>query len=235
LRLDVQNRNINKVNKPERGSHNHPKNKQQDPKTAECKSAKKEIADKSSNSLLNVCDKDEQFDVNKSGEEEQVSNLNSTLTAIGNSSENKSDVVESPSVEPESRHKYTYANKVKEGNKIRVKPLFGSKTSNSNQSTLKVVDTKRWIFISRVQPGTSEDDVITYLENAGIVNSVCTKLKTSYDTYASFKVGVPESEFDKVFCAEFWPNGTLFRIFNLKKITVFHSRTFLANLKSQAK
>jgi len=126
-------------------------------------------------------------------------------------------------------HKQLYANKVKYGRKNQ-QLMIGTKSIDTDSCCLKAVDNKKWLFVSRIQPGTSDSDVVTYLNKAGIKQATCTKLKTSFDTYNAFKVGISESDFDVVFCNDFWPRGSLVRVFNQNRRTVYQNRAFLATV-----
>mgnify|MGYP003623439250 FL=1 len=54
----------------------------------------------------------------------------------------------------------------------------------------------------------SATDLTHHLEERNVKPIQVTKLKTKYDTYASFHVEFLEEQFDEVFRAESWPEGS---------------------------
>ena len=50
-------------------------------------------------------------------------------------------------------------------------------------------------------------DVIEYLKEYKDVNYDVEKLKTKYDGYSSFKIGIPISCTDDIYSSDFWPCG----------------------------
>ncbi|KAG8260081.1 hypothetical protein J6590_104867 [Homalodisca vitripennis] len=72
---------------------------------------------------------------------------------------------------------------------------------------LKFVDRKVFMFVSRVSPEISENDFKLFLNDTRKCdNVVVKKLESKYPSeYSSFKVGISESDCDKVFQPDFWP------------------------------
>jgi hypothetical protein len=127
----------------------------------------------------------------------------------------------------------TYARKVKEGKtKInnQTKPLIGTKGLDKSTG-LKTVSRKSWLFISRLDPSVTEQEVKSYVEDCDVRNCEIVELKPKYNSYKSFKLGIPQEYWSKVFNSEFWPSGTLVREFTppinryIHKPKVFLSRT----------
>lgn len=129
--------------------------------------------------------------------------------------------------------KIPYADKVKFGKPKRSQVVIGSKsTEQSNSTALKSVGKLSWIFVSRLSPDVSKEAVSQYLTENGIAKSECEPIKTRFNHYASFKVGVSECYLEKVMNSEFWIEGTLVRKFIPKKVDgPLKTRVFLA--KSQ--
>ena len=69
------------------------------------------------------------------------------------------------------------------------------------------------VFVSRLSPETTRHDMEDYIRDVHHMSSTCNKLKTKYDSYASFKVEVRcESIAD--FCSpEKWPARAYIRKF----------------------
>ena len=85
-----------------------------------------------------------------------------------------------------------------------------------NSGSLRTVappERRRNIFISRLHPDTTEADIITAVESKTGINIVCSKLKTRFDSYASFCVGASADSFESLMNPEVWDEGVLFKPF----------------------
>jgi hypothetical protein len=108
----------------------------------------------------------------------------------------------------------SYASKFKKGiSKSKpavnsVKPLIGTK-KDSSASNLKSVGNVKWLFISRLSTDVVVDDLVSYMKDAGITRTECIELQPKYNTYKSFKIGLSSIDFERAFCAGFWPEGSL--------------------------
>jgi len=65
--------------------------------------------------------------------------------------------------------------------------LIGTKDVSGEQQTLKTVDKKVWLFLSRIHPDVTKDNVSKYISDCGISNPEVEKWDTRFNTYASFK------------------------------------------------
>lgn len=66
------------------------------------------------------------------------------------------------------------------------------------------------LFVSRLQPGTTERDIINSINEQININSFkCTQLKTKFDSYTSFHIAVEEKDFPVINNIEIWPLGCL--------------------------
>ncbi|KAG0411753.1 hypothetical protein HPB47_011115 [Ixodes persulcatus] len=73
---------------------------------------------------------------------------------------------------------------------------------------------KKTLFVSRLHPDTSSDDITNLL--SGVVTDkelTCTRLKSKYSSYASFHISVSAVNFDRINDPSVWPEGCLFRLF----------------------
>lgn len=105
------------------------------------------------------------------------------------------------------------------------KPVIGTKV---NESMLLTVEKKVVLFVSRLDPTVSKEQVIEYFKQANILSVECERLTSRYDSYSSFKIALPACHSDKVLNAEFWPIGTLVKRFIQKRKDSFvNSRVFL--------
>ncbi|PNF20526.1 hypothetical protein B7P43_G05329, partial [Cryptotermes secundus] len=65
-------------------------------------------------------------------------------------------------------------------------------------------------FVSRFSPEVTADDVHKSLkEQLSLKNLVCTRLRTKFNTYASFHITVTEEEFSLINDVGVWPSGCL--------------------------
>lgn len=95
---------------------------------------------------------------------------------------------------------------------LRTRPksnfLLGKGTGN-NVKNLKSVEKYVSLFVSRLDPEVTEDDITEYLKNSKNVNYTVEKLNAKHPTYSSFKVGIPASLEQEIFNESFWPTGAL--------------------------
>ena len=69
------------------------------------------------------------------------------------------------------------------------------------------------LFVSRLLPDTTEKDMSTYLKEEVGVDAKCIKLKTKFDTYASFKIEINCEPSLDVYSPDIWPKGLLVKRF----------------------
>lgn len=89
--------------------------------------------------------------------------------------------------------------------------IIGSNTARND--SLKSACRRSQLFVSRVSPDKSCEDVLAYLSGKGIEDRECFDLPSRFKTYKSFKVSVPENLESVVLEPEFWPAGLLVRPF----------------------
>lgn len=96
------------------------------------------------------------------------------------------------------------------------KPLIG--TSNKT-SSIKATSHRKLltVFVSRLEPNTCEDDIKNYVRNnLKLETSQIEKLKTKFNTYASFAVKVYVTNPSVIFDTDSWPEGVYVRKFYSK-------------------
>ncbi|KAG0420861.1 hypothetical protein HPB47_003226 [Ixodes persulcatus] len=71
----------------------------------------------------------------------------------------------------------------------------------------------RALFVTKLAPDTICDDVSSHLSSVGIDKVECRRLKTRFDTYASFHVAVAAEDFAKIADPAVWPKSCLFKPF----------------------
>ena len=71
------------------------------------------------------------------------------------------------------------------------------------------------VFVSRLNPDTSESDMTYFvkLQFPQATNVTCTKLKTKFDSYSSFRIMLNGINFKDSLNPESWPNGVLIKRF----------------------
>ena len=102
--------------------------------------------------------------------------------------------------------------------------IIGKKSSH-----LKSVSKFSWIFVSRFSTEVTITDIQEYLKNSGVQQFDCSELIMKYNTYKSFKIGVPLTILPNVLNSDFWPVGILVKKFYFpsNNDNVAHSKGFL--------
>ena len=79
---------------------------------------------------------------------------------------------------------------------------------------LKTVDGRFvCVFVSRLSPSVTEEEVIRYVKSVHNLTAKCVKLNTRYDNYTSFKVEANCKSVDEFYAPENWPAGVYVRKF----------------------
>lgn len=90
------------------------------------------------------------------------------------------------------------------------KTVIGRKTEDA---TLKAVDPRSWIFLSRLDPSTTEADVKGYVEGNGISVYECVKLDIRSNNIAAFKILVNRGQEGLLLSEDLWPVNTIVRYY----------------------
>lgn len=108
---------------------------------------------------------------------------------------------------------------VTQGNDIScsISSLPPQNTGNNNLHGLVVVPPRRTVFISRLSPHTSVEEIGNYIKSIRPdIGEVISVFKFNYSQprdISSFKIIVPGEFFDNVVSSAFWPDGVLVREF----------------------
>ncbi len=102
-----------------------------------------------------------------------------------------------------------------------VRPAKQSKsfvTGSRVSSNIKVVPgagvPTRTIFVSRVCPDTSVADVRELLKKeAGVFDHIISRVKSKYDSYASFHVQIVAAKMESLLSPDLWPSGACISVF----------------------
>lgn len=71
----------------------------------------------------------------------------------------------------------------------------------------------RAIFVTKLRPCTTSAQVAAHLSSVGAVPTLCKRLKTKHDSYASFYIAVDNVCFDRLRDPALWPRHCLFKPF----------------------
>lgn len=98
------------------------------------------------------------------------------------------------------------------------KPSHRSNIGKLVNTGLKTITRKELpaeVFISRLDPATSAEDINTFVQSqfSKATEIVCTKLAAKYDSYSSFKVTMKGVGFKESLNANHWPSGILLKRF----------------------
>lgn len=110
----------------------------------------------------------------------------------------------------------------------RQKTIIGQ---NETTTKLRAVEPLSWIFISRLEPETTVEDITSYLNDYDIKISKCMKLKTYSEEISAFKIAVTQSDEDLVFSSNIWPKKTIIRPYDPNRLRNFQ-RSPPASLKN---
>lgn len=92
--------------------------------------------------------------------------------------------------------------------KRRTKTVVGNRTEVCN---LRAIEANSWIFVSRLHPSTTEEDIKEYAEQNNITISDCVKLEIRSKNISAFKIAVPRSLQQRVLSEDAWPMNAIVR------------------------
>lgn len=87
--------------------------------------------------------------------------------------------------------------------------IVGKRTTDVGKLT--AVEARSWIFLSRLHPSTTVEDVKEYAKNNGVTVLDCEQLEIRSHDISAFKMSVPKNLEAKVFSENTWPNNTIVR------------------------
>ena len=86
--------------------------------------------------------------------------------------------------------------------------IIGNKDVINNEVGLKVAPKKAFLYVSRLQPGTAEQDVTNFLKPK-FPEAECKALESKFPQhYTSFKVTIDLMNLERAMCSAIWPCGT---------------------------
>ena len=78
---------------------------------------------------------------------------------------------------------------------------------------LKAAESSVWIYVGRLDPETTKEDIQEYLLENGIAGRTSCTMVSNTDTSRAYKIGIPLREKDKVYDESFWPTNVTCRPF----------------------
>ncbi|CAN7993196.1 unnamed protein product, partial [Ixodes hexagonus] len=98
----------------------------------------------------------------------------------------------------------------------RPKTVVSASVGASSSSQLSVVvaaSRPRAIFVTKLAPSTTSSDMFQHLASVDAAPIRCRRLKTRYDSYASFHVAVDDATYEKLRDPSLWPKSCLYKPF----------------------
>lgn len=93
----------------------------------------------------------------------------------------------------------------------------GTLTGTLVDSSFASAEIRKWLYVGRCAPETSAEDVVNHVSGTlGVFDVKCDIIRQDGDTI-SFRVGVKESQFDRLFRPTAWPSGVTVRKFFQKR------------------
>lgn len=110
---------------------------------------------------------------------------------------------------------------VRHGRKKTMKSMIGKSVETTN---IQAVEPRSWYFISRLHPGTTTDDINTFLNQKAIKTSSCSKLPIASQEIAAFRIAVNNQDIGKIMSPEFWPENIIVRPYQQNRIKNFQKK-----------
>lgn len=87
------------------------------------------------------------------------------------------------------------------------------KGTRQGESRLKAAESNAWLYIGRVSPEVTEEDIEEYLRANGVRGRINCRMVSNMDSSRAFKIGIPMIELDRVYEETFWPTNVICRPF----------------------
>jgi hypothetical protein len=82
-------------------------------------------------------------------------------------------------------------------------PIRGTKRGITR---LKAVEGSAWLYIGRLSPDTTEDNILEYLSENGVEGRIHCDMVSEKINSKAFKIGIPMHELQQVHNSSFWPS-----------------------------
>lgn len=97
------------------------------------------------------------------------------------------------------------------GNKKKIVPMRGQ--GGTQKGKLRAGAKKIWVYIGRLNKDTVNEDILSYLSDNGISEDITCEELVSKGPNKAFKIGALFDFKDKIYDADFWPDGVIYRPF----------------------
>ncbi|GBO15926.1 hypothetical protein AVEN_172151-1 [Araneus ventricosus] len=114
-------------------------------------------------------------------------------------------VAQSTSASPKGQSKVI--SRVVKEKKTNLKVVLNGAGKNSNLEIVGKMPKRKAIFLSRLGPSTTVNDITNYLSSLKLQYLQCNRLKTKFQSYASFHIEVHECDLHLLLDASFWSEG----------------------------
>lgn len=121
-------------------------------------------------------------------------------------SDNATGEEQAPHTDPPTHPPRSYSSVLKNKNKVLV-------TGTNDKSAIKVIPKQRFLIVSRLDPGTTKEEVIAHIKTNADINCNAEKFMAFSKEYSTFKIGVNEQNLDLLLKEELWPRGVVVRHF----------------------
>lgn len=114
--------------------------------------------------------------------------------------------------------------------KKEIRPVANKKRKHNNNTTLgnltdnceiSAIESRRSLFVSRLKPTTTGEQLAKHLTNYKIKYTNIEKLNIKSEEIAAFKITVPVSEVDNINNSQAWPKYTIIRPFRRQALQNF--------------
>jgi hypothetical protein len=113
-------------------------------------------------------------------------------------------------------------------------PLIPENNTEQNEAFIRGVESTKWVYVTKLHPNTSEDDVVNYVTSKLVISKdkiKCSKLVTadsdlSKMDFVSFKILVQSPKYVELLHNKFWPKNVTSREFqNRQNFRLGHRRS----------
>jgi hypothetical protein len=92
----------------------------------------------------------------------------------------------------------------------RKEPIRGTKHGITR---LKAAEGSAWLYIGRLSPDTTEEDILEYLSESGVEGTIHCDMVSEKINSKAFKIGIPMHELERIHNSSFWPSDIYCRPF----------------------
>ncbi|GBM27108.1 hypothetical protein AVEN_189878-1 [Araneus ventricosus] len=128
-------------------------------------------------------------------------------TELNSESSTYASVAQTSSAIPEG--KFKVLGSVIKDKRVNPKVVINGARKDSGLKIVGKMPKRKAIFLSRLGPETTVNDITNFLAPLNLKFLQCHRLKTKYQTYASFRLDVYENDLKQLLDSKVWPEGCL--------------------------